>query len=549
MRAWRLARPVALPLPMPSHGGFGHLAGAGVDVDARSVHTMTEGQHLLGDDEYGLLDEDPDAPSYLGPSPPRQRGCWPCKGRSAVAPGQAAAPPAPRGLNARMFWLLSRPPVLLVYLCLLALLNYYDRGAFVGILPILQAEFNLDNASAGIIGGAFIGAGGLPWPPTPAANTRLTASCPPDAAPFPPPWSATVGYSLVSPFMAQASRYVASGPLLMVGMVAWVIATGLCTFANGFWYLVVRACAARAGSLPGACPAEPPRTTRGVRGGGHPTQVMRCLTGIGEAAFICLAPALIDDVAPPTQRTRWLAVFFSMLPIGYAFGYLGAGLIAAYSRWEVVFLSESLLALPLACACIFLPTVKASKTAGHAHGPSTKPTIHERIAENVAAEEAVEAVPPKSFGMTLKALSRNPTYMLLTLGYCAQTFVIGALTFWVTRARARAPARRPRWAGCAAGCSHAPLCAPPGPRLRAVTAASVRGDGVRHGPVVGQLHHRQRHRRVGHRRQRAVVLHPGLLCGPAPCGTRRQDQAAVSPPGGPRLTAAKALANVCKRRA
>jgi len=158
---------------------------------------------------------------------------------------------------------------------------------------------------------------------------------------------------------------------------------------------------------------------------------MRCLTGIGEAAFICLAPALIDDVAPPTQRTRWLAVFFSMLPIGYAFGYLGAGLIAAYSRWEVVFFTESLLALPLACACIFLPTVKASKATGQAHGPSTKPTIHERIEENVAAEEAVEDIPPKSLGMTLKTLSRNPTYMLLTLGYCAQTFVIGALTFWV----------------------------------------------------------------------------------------------------------------------
>jgi len=167
VNALRLARPLALPLPMPSHGAFGQLdgggrsaAGAGVDVDARSMHTMTEGQHLLGDDEYGLLDEDPDAPSYLGPSPPKQRGCWSCKGRSAVAPGQAVAPPAPRGLNARMFWLFSRPPVLLVYLCLLALLNYYDRGAFVGILPILQAEFNMDNASAGIIGGAFIGARG-----------------------------------------------------------------------------------------------------------------------------------------------------------------------------------------------------------------------------------------------------------------------------------------------------------------------------------------------------------------------------------------------------
>jgi len=43
-----------------------------------------------------------------------------------------------------------------------------------------------------------------------------------------------------------------------------------CIFANGFWYLIVA----------------------------------RCFTGIGEAAFICLSPALIDDVAPKTQKNR-----------------------------------------------------------------------------------------------------------------------------------------------------------------------------------------------------------------------------------------------------
>jgi MFS family permease len=173
---------------------------------------------------------------------------------------------------------------------------------------------------------------------------------------------------------------------------------------------------------------------------------MRCLTGIGEAAFVCLAPALIDDVAPRTQRTRWLAVFFSMLPIGYALGYLGAGLIAAYSRWEVVFLSESLLTLPLACLCLFLPNVKADKGTGHgpsivasaAAGASKPESIGARVAAAGAAEEArAAAVPPKPLSQSLRLLLRNPTYVLLTLGYCAQTFVIGALTFWV-----RSPAQK-----------------------------------------------------------------------------------------------------------
>ena len=158
-----------------------------------------------------------------------------------------------------LFRLLKRPGVLLVFLCLLALVNYYDRGAFVGILPILQAAFGMDDASAGLIGGAFIS---MSLPPVfPYAPAALTSR--PHPAPVSDPVADAVGYSLVSPVMAQASRYVPSGPLLMVGMVAWVIATGLCTFASGFWYLAVRshyprpsAPPPRAASTP--CHSRPP---------------------------------------------------------------------------------------------------------------------------------------------------------------------------------------------------------------------------------------------------------------------------------------------------
>lgn len=89
--------------------------------------------------------------------------------------------------------------------------------------------------------------------------------------------------------MAQLSRYVPSGRLLLGGMLVWCTVTGLCFFANGFGFMLT----------------------------------MRMLTGIGEAAFVCLSPALIDDAAPASQRSRWLAIFFSMLPIGYALGYMG----------------------------------------------------------------------------------------------------------------------------------------------------------------------------------------------------------------------------------
>jgi hypothetical protein len=88
------------------------------------------------------------------------RAWWQCgpwartSGRSGASAPRAADE---RGLNGWLFRTLRRPGVLLVFLCLTALVNYYDRGAFVGILPILQREFSMDDKSAGLIGGAFIG--------------------------------------------------------------------------------------------------------------------------------------------------------------------------------------------------------------------------------------------------------------------------------------------------------------------------------------------------------------------------------------------------------
>lgn len=148
--------------------------------------------------------------------------------------------------------------MMLFFLSFVSLLNFYDRGAFVGSMTLIKEEYDLTDDEAGLFGSAFI-----------------------------------IGYALASPIMAQLSRYMKSGLLLSIGMVAWCLATGLCFFASGLPH------------------------------GFEFLMVMRCLTGIGEAAFICLSPALIDDVAPPTQRSRWLAIFFSMLPLGYAAGYMG----------------------------------------------------------------------------------------------------------------------------------------------------------------------------------------------------------------------------------
>ncbi|KCV68784.1 hypothetical protein H696_04203 [Fonticula alba] len=216
----------------------------------------------------------------------------------------------------------------------------------------------------------------------------------------------------------------------------------------------------------------------------------RCLTGIGEAAFICLSPSLIDDIAPPSARSRWLAVFFSMLSIGYALGFLGAGIIASLAGWSWVFATEALVTLPFAILCYWLPNIRGLELGGadatkpeiaNATGADTPPLAFDEglaagsinggsataegkeyagaidrysatdaarvpnyddiLAGDALVAGATAATPTasaghapdanKTFMHSLRLLAKNPIYILMTLGYCAQTFVFGALSFWV----------------------------------------------------------------------------------------------------------------------
>lgn len=74
--------------------------------------------------------------------------------------------------------------------------------------------------------------------------------------------------------------------------------------------------------------------------------------------------------------------------------------------WHWVFLTESLIGLPFAFLCYYLPDIR--------HPSSEDGTV--RV---------------KPFYVIMLDLLKNPIYLLMTLGYCAQTFVLGALTLWV----------------------------------------------------------------------------------------------------------------------
>ena len=59
--------------------------------------------------------------------------------------------------------------------------------------------------------------------------------------------------------------------------------------------------------------------------------LLLCRLAVGAACgpFIALAAPLIDDGAPPQQKSLWLASLFLCIPVGFALGYIFGGVVSA----------------------------------------------------------------------------------------------------------------------------------------------------------------------------------------------------------------------------
>src|SRR5213078_129572 len=106
----------------------------------------------------------------------------------------------------------------------------------------------------------------------------------------------------------------------------------------------------------------------------------RALVGIGEAAYVAIAPALLADCFPASGRGRVYSVLNMAIPVGSALGIVLGGLIGHHFGWRAAFL-----------------------VAGRSPGP---------------------------LAVYLSFLRRAP-YMLLVIGYAAYTFALGGLGFWM----------------------------------------------------------------------------------------------------------------------
>ncbi len=204
------------------------------------------------------------------------------------------------------------PAFFLVLLCTIALVNYVDRGALNATMTNLQDDLCLTTANAGFVPSAFV-----------------------------------AGYIAAAPYFAHlSSSYVGRSFRLMgFGLACFSVGSLLSYFSvEAKWYV--------------------------------PLLLSRALVGVGEAAFLVLAPPFIDRIAGPDNSALWLAMFYATIPFGMAVGFgvggqLGQwGAHAGESHYALLFLLDGLLMVPfivvaLAAPASWEPPATAESDKGH----------------------------------------------------------------------------------------------------------------------------------------------------------------------------------------
>jgi MFS family permease len=141
----------------------------------------------------------------------------------------------------------------------------------------------------------------------------------------------------------------------------------------------------------------------GLVRGGLSFTAARAFVGVGEASYTTIAPTLLDSVAPPQRKGRWMAIFSVATPVGAALGYIVGGSVEhATGSWRAAFLVAGGPGLLLALVCLLL--------ADPPQGP-TPPSM---------------TTPWKA----ARDFLRVPVLARSVLGFCAYNFAMGGFAFW-----------------------------------------------------------------------------------------------------------------------
>ncbi len=180
-----------------------------------------------------------------------------------------------------------------------------------------------------------------------------------------------LGYFVTSPLFGLLGDRMSRKWLIAFGVLTWSAATIASGLSSDLWTLLLA----------------------------------RAVVGIGEASYATLAPTIIDDLAPPENKGKYLAIFFLAIPVGSALGYLMGGMVQAQWGWRHAFFIGGGPGIALAALCLWIDE-----------------PVRKHVAE--AGQKIVD---------TIRRLARIVLYRRAVLGYCAHTAAIGAFSFWAPK--------------------------------------------------------------------------------------------------------------------
>jgi MFS family permease len=313
----------------------------------------------------------------------------------------------------KLFWIF--PKLTLLYLTIVEVAIYFDRGAVAAVLPKIKANWHLRREEEGAIASIF-----------------------------------TVGFMIASPLWAHfGMRYKLNR----------VIAIGLFVFSIGC-----------------ACTATLPIIARGYdnKWGYYVFCAFRFLTGVGEAGIISLGYTIVDDLAPIEYKTIYMAIIMMSTPLGVAAGIGITGFIAETQFWESVFFIEAAIVSLAAVLCLRIPfhgyrkkiqvlqtdkseaqekstlcTTNEEFTLLSIEKTETEKDIQVKLMDTTDKEEIqVDHIQKPDNEITQLTLSKtkkekpslwtaliplatNPIYVCIVGVSCIYGAIVGALTFWV----------------------------------------------------------------------------------------------------------------------
>ncbi|XP_067401856.1 protein spinster homolog 1 isoform X1 [Emydura macquarii macquarii] len=138
--------------------------------------------------------------------------------------------------------------------------------------------------------------------------------------------------------------------------------------------------------------------------------VTRGLVGVGEASYSTIAPTIIADLFVSDQRSRMLAFFYFAIPVGSGLGYIvGSKVKDLAADWHWALRVTPALGV---LAVVLLVTVLREPPRGAVERHSDSPLHY------------------TSWVADVRALSRNRSFVLSSLGFTAVAFVTGSLALW-----------------------------------------------------------------------------------------------------------------------